>query len=134
MYVIDPLKCYLIGGIALVASVTIRVHKQRKLKVWVPTIATVQNIRRTDDDDITAYVRFTDQKSQPQLAAVKVSDGNAVSLGASVEISYNPVKPDDAFVRSAKDMKLAFYVPFIAGLLIVGLGIFSQITLTRAGL
>src|SRR4051812_24258961 len=53
---------------------------------------------------------------------------------SGIGIAYNPQNPDEAFIRSEKDMNLALYIPLIAGILILVLGVVSQITLSRAGL
>lgn len=133
MYVVDPLKCYLIGGAVIAIAVVAHSRKKQRLASWLPATGAVQNVRRADDGDATASVRFTDSGGQLRTASVKVADGDDVSLGAELEIAYNPQNPDEAFVRNAKDMKLSFYIPLVAGIVLLILGIVSQITLSRAG-
>ncbi|MBS0630557.1 MAG: hypothetical protein JSS11_01485 [Verrucomicrobia bacterium] len=64
---------------------------------------------------------------------MKVADEDHLSLGADLEIAYNPRKPEEAFIRNAKDMNLAFYFPLVGGALLLILGVVSQIMLAHAG-
>lgn len=133
MYVVDPIKCYLIGGAAIAISLVAHSKKKKRLASWTATIATVQNVRRAGDGDASVSVRFSDSNGKPHTASVKVADGDSVSLGAELDISYNPQNPDEAFVRESKDMKLSFYIPLVAGIVLLALGVVSQITLSHAG-
>ncbi len=134
MYVVDPIKCYLIGGPAIAISLFAHSKKKKRLKLWIPVAGSVEDIRRDRDDETTAYVRFSDQSGKLCTAKVKVADGDRVGLGSSLEISYNPQRPEEAFVRSARDMNLALYVPLVGGILVLIMGIFSQVMLSRSGL
>lgn len=131
MYTIDPLKCYLIGGAIITVSVIAHSQKKKRLASWIGATATVQNIRRPDQGDVTVTVRFTDAGGQLRTAWVKVADEDSVSLGSEVEIAYNPRNPEEAFVREAKDMKLSLYIPLAAGSIVLGLGVYAQLVLSR---
>lgn len=134
MIVVDPIKCYLIGAGAIAVGVVTHSRKKARLKSWIPAVGSVQNIRRSREGDATAVVRFSDQSGQLRTASMAVADGDNLGLGAELDISYNPKNPEEAFVRSAKDMNLALYIPLIAGIAILILGVMSQITLARAGI
>jgi hypothetical protein len=133
MLIVDPIKCYIIGAVAISTGVFLHSKKRARLKVWIPAAASVQNIRRTREGDATAVVRFTDRAGQLRTASMKVADGDSIGLGSDLEISYNPSNPEEAFIRSSSDMKLSLYIPLIAGILLLVLGVVSQITLARAG-
>ena len=79
-------------------------------------------------------MRFSDQGGQMRTASIKVADGDSLGLGAELEISYDPRNPEEAFIRSAKDMNLALYIPLVGGILLLILGVVSEITLARAGI
>jgi uncharacterized protein DUF3592 len=134
MLIVDPIKCYVIGATAVVAGFVTHSRKKARLKSWIPAVGSVQNIRRSREGDATAIVRFSDQGGQLRTASMKVADGDSIGLGTELEISYNPRNPEEAFIRSKKDMNLAFYIPVVAGVVLLILGVVSQITLARAGL
>lgn len=132
MYIVNPTACYLIGSAAIVIGIVTHSKKKKRLASWSHATATVQNVRRSDDSDAVVTVRFTDAGGQLRTASVTAA-ADSVSLGADLDIAYNPANPEDAFIREAKDMKLALYIPLAAGIILIGLGIVSQITLARAG-
>lgn len=132
MYVIDPIKCFLIGGIAIAGGVVTHARKKSRMKSWVPTIGVVQNVRTASNGDSTVYVRFADQSGQPQTAGMMIADGDSLGLGSELEIYFNPQKPDQAFVRSQKDINLSLYIPLVGGALVMGLGVLSIVLLSGA--
>ena len=111
MFTIDPFTCYLVGVALIVGAFVTRAKKKQRLATWLPATATVQNIRRPDGEDVAVVVRFSDATGQPRNATVKVADEDRIGLGTELEIAYDPAKPDQAFVRDAKDMPLAFHLP-----------------------
>jgi hypothetical protein len=132
MLIVDPVKCYVLGGGALVWGVVAHRRKKAQLASWVPTTAIVQNTRRDRRGDVAAVVRFTDKEGQLRTATMPATDEGAVSLGAELEIAYNPRDPTQAFIRTAKEMKLALFIPVIAGVLLLVLGVTFQVILARA--
>ena len=133
MYLISPIKCYVIGGAVVIYSAVSYSKKKKRLNSWVHTTGSVQNVRRRSDGETTLSVKFTDEAGQLRTASMKVADGDTVGLGSEIEISYNPKKPEEAFVSNAKDMTLSLYIPLVAGFIIIALGIGSEIMLSRAG-
>jgi hypothetical protein len=131
MYIVDPYKCYAIGAGAVGAAFVANQRKQRRLKTWIPITGNVQNISRGPNGECKVYIRFTDKAGELRTAKVEVADDDAIGLGSEVQLSYNPLNPEDAFVRDAKDLKLAFYIPVLAGLVLIAIGIVSQITLVH---
>lgn len=133
MFTIDPDTFYIFGVGLIIAAFGTRAKKKRRLVTWSSATATVQNIRRPEGEDAAVVVRFSDATGQLRTATVKVADDDRVGLGGELEIAYDPAKPDQAFVRDPKDMQLAFYLPLAAGLILLGIGLFSQFMIPRAG-
>jgi hypothetical protein len=133
MYIVNPYKCYVVGAGAVGAAFVANQRKQRRLKIWIPVTGNVQNISRGQNGECKVYIRFTDKSGQLRTAKVEVADDDAIGLGSEVDLSYNPLNPEDAFVRDAKDLKLSFYIPVVAGIVLIAVGVVSQITLMYAG-
>lgn len=109
------LEWVVIGALILAYGLWELVWKKRKLKSWIRTTATIDNIRRDSDGNVTVRVKYADEKGKSIACTLPFADGDRVGLGSEVEIAYNPGLPTEAIVAERSDMNIMAIGSFVLG-------------------
>jgi hypothetical protein len=113
---LSPSQLFAIGAAAFVFGVWQYVRKKNRLKSWIRATATVENVRRDAEGEVTVRLKFKDQAGKPVACVTPFADGDRVGLGSEVEVAYDPQSPETAFVASKGDMSLSALAWTVSGL------------------
>jgi hypothetical protein len=115
-YHLSPLKLSFVGAVSIGYGVWSFYSKRQRLKTWIRTNGTVENVRRDRNGNVSVRVRFADTAGQTHGCTLPYADGQNVGLGTEVQIAYRPSNPTQAFVADRRDMNLTAIVSAVVGL------------------